>query len=197
MKLYRPVGLYEMEKILDSGGNCFPPRMKEQPFFYPVITYDYACKIAREWNAKDTSSGNVGYVTEFIIDDSFIKRKNYKMHCVGSKVDLEFWVPSNELEEFNEYIIGKIKIVKSFYGFCYKGILPTGISGFNESNIDKQIKLLDTIYKYNPFDFSGTVYVEWKILNLNLQYWSLFESNIDIVKKIKMLLEKNNKLFIE
>lgn len=91
------------------------------------------------------------------------------VHCVGSKDDLELWIPSNDLEEFNEDIEGSIKIINSFYDSHYKGILPLGVSGFHESNIDKQIELLKKIYNYNSLDFSGTVYVEWKIIDLNLQ----------------------------
>ena len=38
--LYRPVGKAEMEKIADSGFRAFPPRLPEQPFFYPVVKYE-------------------------------------------------------------------------------------------------------------------------------------------------------------
>lgn len=186
-----------MVKILDSEGKKFPKRKNNQPIFYPVLTYKYACKIAKEWNTKDIDSGFAGYVTEFIIDDSFLEEKRYEIHCVGTKDDLEIWVPSNELDQFNQNIIGKIKIVESFYGSNYKGILPLGVCGFHESNLDKQIKLLERIYNYNSLDFSGTVFVEWKIINLNLQYWSLNKNNHDIVNTMIETLKKNNKLFIK
>lgn len=63
--LYRPVGKAEMEKIADSGFRRFPPRLPEQPFFYPVVTHEYAVQIARDWNTKDRQSGFAGYVTRF------------------------------------------------------------------------------------------------------------------------------------
>jgi hypothetical protein len=48
--LYRPVGPAELELIRASGFCSFPPRLPEQPIFYPVTTEDYAVKIARDWN---------------------------------------------------------------------------------------------------------------------------------------------------
>jgi hypothetical protein len=37
MKLYRPVGYKELELIKQSGMKEFPPRLPEQPIFYPVL----------------------------------------------------------------------------------------------------------------------------------------------------------------
>ena len=44
---------------------AFPPRLPEQPIFYPVLNEEYAIKIARDWNAKDPVSGYVGYAAVF------------------------------------------------------------------------------------------------------------------------------------
>ena len=43
----------------------FPPRLPEQPIFYPVLSEEYAMQIARDWNTKDERSGFVGYVLRF------------------------------------------------------------------------------------------------------------------------------------
>jgi hypothetical protein len=51
--LYRPVGRRELDLIRDSGMRAFPPRLPEQPIFYPVLTLEYARRIARDWNTKD------------------------------------------------------------------------------------------------------------------------------------------------
>ncbi|WP_431215309.1 hypothetical protein ACQ86N_11730 [Puia sp. P3] len=37
IKLYRPVGLRELELIQHSGWKGFPPRLEWQPIFYPVL----------------------------------------------------------------------------------------------------------------------------------------------------------------
>jgi hypothetical protein len=46
--LFRPVGPKELELIRASGYRAFPPRLPEQPIFYPVLTREYAVKIARD-----------------------------------------------------------------------------------------------------------------------------------------------------
>ena len=60
--LWRPVGPAELALIEASGMMVFPPRLPEQPIFYPVVNEDYAIKIARDWNVPDSG---VGYVTRF------------------------------------------------------------------------------------------------------------------------------------
>ncbi len=48
MILYRPVGEAEMRLIAESGYTAFPPRLPEQPIFYPVLDERYACDIAEK-----------------------------------------------------------------------------------------------------------------------------------------------------
>ena len=64
MKLYRPVGLKELKKIIELGFRGFPPRLPQQPIFYPVLNQGYAEDIASQWNTNDHFSGFVGYVLE-------------------------------------------------------------------------------------------------------------------------------------
>jgi hypothetical protein len=51
MVLYRPVGPKELALIAASDYTAFPPRLAEQPIFYPVLNFEYAEQIARDWNA--------------------------------------------------------------------------------------------------------------------------------------------------
>jgi hypothetical protein len=46
--LYRPVGRGELELIRASHFREFPPRLAEQPIFYPVLSEEYATQIARD-----------------------------------------------------------------------------------------------------------------------------------------------------
>lgn len=39
--LYRPVGIEELALVFDSGMRAFPPRLPEQPIFYPVTNFGY------------------------------------------------------------------------------------------------------------------------------------------------------------
>ena len=119
MKLYRPVGLRELELIAASGYRALPPRLPEQPIFYPVLNQLYAKQLARDWNTKDRASGYAGFVTMFEVDESYVKR--FPVQVVGSaRRHEELWVPAEELATFNEHIIGII-IVKSFYGEAFDG----------------------------------------------------------------------------
>jgi hypothetical protein len=57
--LWRPVGPKELELIKASGMREFPPRLPDQPIFYPVLTEAYATQIARDWNVPASGSGFV------------------------------------------------------------------------------------------------------------------------------------------
>lgn len=116
--LYRPVGLKELQLIAESGFTKFPPRLPSQPFFYPVLSLEYAQKIARDWNTKDPSSGYIGAVTTFEIHDATAKL--YKMHCVGGDSYWEYWIPDHELEFFNSNIISMISLIEVYVGDKYE-----------------------------------------------------------------------------
>ncbi|NER33823.1 MAG: hypothetical protein F6J93_07165 [Oscillatoria sp. SIO1A7] len=110
--LFRPVGQKEMELIRQSGNIAFPPRLPFQPIFYPVLYQDYAVQIARDWNTKDAASGYVGYVTRFQVRAEFLHR--YPIRTVGSSQHREYWIPAEELAEFNQNIVGKIEVIAEF-----------------------------------------------------------------------------------
>ena len=112
--LYRPVGEKEFQLIKASGFRAFPPRLPDQPFFYPVLTEEYATKIARDWNTKDESSGFVGYVLRFSVDGEFLSR--YELRIVGSSEHREYWIPAGDLTKFNDNIVGEIEVVAEFRG---------------------------------------------------------------------------------
>lgn len=112
MILYRPVGENELALIAESGYSEFPPRLPEQPIFYPVLNRKYAEEIAGKWNTRDKNSGYKGYVTEFEVDDDYISR--YEVQTVGASYHQELWIPAEELTEFNSHIIGKIRVIKEY-----------------------------------------------------------------------------------
>lgn len=109
--LFRPVGPKELALIEGSNFSEFPPRLDGQPFFYPVLTEEYAVQIAREWNAKNPAIG-AGFVTRFRVRTEYLKR--FKLQTVGSAIHKEYWIPAEDLPEFNRNIVGKIEIVAEF-----------------------------------------------------------------------------------
>lgn len=113
MRLYRPVGPKEYALIEESGFTRFPPRLLEQPIFYPVLNIEYARHIASQWNVPQSGAG---FVTAFEVDDVYIRQFN--VQTVGSSVHKEYWIPAEELDEFNSHILGKIEIVEKYIQEC-------------------------------------------------------------------------------
>lgn len=107
--LYRPAGPKELKLIETSGWKKFPPRLPEQPIFYPVMNEEYAVQIAKDWNVPASGSG---YVTRFSVRKEYLKR--FDIQNVGGDIHNELWVPAEELEEFNNNIIGLIEVTQSF-----------------------------------------------------------------------------------
>lgn len=79
--LWRPVGPRELELIRASGMRTFPPRLPDQPIFYPVLSEDHAIRIARDWNVP---ASGAGHVTRFDIRRSFIDK--YEVHDAGGSL---------------------------------------------------------------------------------------------------------------
>jgi hypothetical protein len=109
--LWRPVGPKELDLIRQLGMRAFPPRLPEQPIFYPVLTEAYAVKIARDWNVPTSGKG---YVTRFRVSKDFLDL--YPVREAGGRDHQEYWIPAEELQAFNEAIIGEIEVVAEFTG---------------------------------------------------------------------------------
>lgn len=109
--LYRPTGEVELALIRESGWCAFPPRLPEQPIFYPVLEESYAVQIARDWNTRD---GGTGYVLRFEVDSDYLSK--YAEQVAGPRVHREYWIPAEDLDEFNRHIVGPIELLHEFVG---------------------------------------------------------------------------------
>jgi hypothetical protein len=107
--LYRPVGPEELELIEASGWRAFPPRLLGQPIFYPVTNEAYAIQIARDWNVK---ASGAGFVTKFKVNAAYLGR--YRIEKVGGAIHTEYWIPAEDLPEFNSNIVGAIVVTSEF-----------------------------------------------------------------------------------
>jgi len=107
--LYRPVNDKELELIKEMEFEGFPPRLPEQPIFYPVMNEEYAIQISKQWNVP---AYGVGYVTKFKVNSNYLKK--FKVENVGGKIHNELWVPAEELQDFNSNIIGKIEVIGEY-----------------------------------------------------------------------------------
>lgn len=109
--LYRPTGPEELALVEAAGFKRWPPRLPDQPIFYPVTNEQYAIEIARDWNVP--ASGQ-GFVTRFDVLKTFMD--GYEVHQVGGTHHTEWWIPAEDLEELNNNIVGFIQITRRFSG---------------------------------------------------------------------------------
>ena len=109
--LYRPVGPKERALIAATGYREFPPRLPDQPIFYPVLNEEYARRIARDWNVRDSGAG---YVTRFAVRREFLAK--YTEQTVGAATHKELWIPAEELAEMNRNIVGVIEVIAEYQG---------------------------------------------------------------------------------
>ncbi|MCB0825609.1 MAG: hypothetical protein KDC26_05430 [Armatimonadetes bacterium] len=106
--MFRPCNQAELDLVAESGYTAWPPRLPEQPIFYPVTNLQYAREI-NEWNI--TQFGH-GFVTRFCVRKAFSDR--YSVQTVGRSDQTEWWIPAEDLDELNRNIVGKIEVVEEF-----------------------------------------------------------------------------------
>jgi hypothetical protein len=104
------MGSKELALVEASGFSAFPPRLSEQPIFYPVTNETYATEIARGWNTKEED--RLGFVAKFAVDSEFLQQFDRKV--VGASRHEEYWVPAEKLAAFNAALVGPIQIVARF-----------------------------------------------------------------------------------
>jgi hypothetical protein len=107
--LWRPTGPAELELLRAADWRSWPPRLPEQPIFYPVLSEEYAVMIARDWNVRYDGAG---HVTRFAVESAFLSR--YPVRQAGGRDIRELWVPAEELDEFNRHLVGRIELTHSF-----------------------------------------------------------------------------------
>ncbi len=166
MILYRPVGLNELRLIYENRLGAFPPRLTEQPIFYPVLNFEYACQIARDWDAK--SEPYAGYVTESAIADSYATQ--FERHVVGALEHEEFWIPADRLDQFNQHIIKPIKVVEAYFGSHFQGFVPENF-GMKGMNAARQFSALANTLNYSRMDFYVEITANHLAVFLNYPFW--------------------------
>ncbi len=164
--LYRPVGLDELALIWDSGCREFPPRLPDQPIFYPVTSGEYATQIARDWNTKASSFS--GYVTSFQVDDEYLSK--HERHVVGSAVHEEYWIPAGELPAFNRALRSGIEVEDAFFGESFVGHVPEQF-GLKGKNAEEQFVVLARSWDYSRMDFTLEISANRKAVYLNCPFW--------------------------
>ena len=171
MKLYRPCGPDELRLVFESGMRAWPPRLAEQPIFYPVLNRAYATQIARDWNANSTAQA--GYVTLFEITDKFASA--FPRQVVGGREHEELWVPAERLDELNANLCGRIALIGAVFGPRFTGINGTSaldrLKGFAAALGSSQASL-DAAVAAD----AATLYLEFPFLAANSPVASLLKA---------------------
>jgi len=166
MLLFRPVGLEELRLVYDANMRAFPPRLPDQPIFYPVTSQAYAEQIAREWNTK--SGALAGFVTRFLVDDAYVAE--FERRIVGAREHEELWVPVEDLAEFNAKIENEIDVVAAFFGDANRGFIPDAF-GLRGKDASTQFVALAKTLPYSGFDFQLETSANHTAVFLNYFFW--------------------------
>lgn len=86
----------------------FPPRLAEQPIFYPVCNEQYAVETAERWNAREGG----GFVTRFAVRTDHLAKCAPQVVC--TRHHEEYWISAAELDAFNDAIVGVIEVIHRF-----------------------------------------------------------------------------------
>lgn len=86
---------------------------------------EYASEIAEKWNIRDEAGNYLGFVTKFEVLEEVANQ--YPSQNVGAENHNELWAPSEELEAFNQAIVGNIEVTKVFMGKDFKKAANEGI----------------------------------------------------------------------
>jgi hypothetical protein len=170
--LFRPIGLHELALIWDSRMREFPPRLPHQPIFYPVANFEYAMQIARGWNTKDESSGFAGFVTRFAVPTSYLAR--FEPHTVGSSLHVEYWIPAEQLSEFNASIQGLISVEGAYFGKGFKGCVPEKFGLKGKDAVSQFVAIVKT-WDDSRMDFVCEVSANRKAIFMNFLFWAQFD----------------------
>lgn len=107
--LWRLVGPEKTEPIRRAEIRSFPPRLPEQPIFYPITTEAHAVKIVRDWNVLDSGSG---FIARFTLRTGFLS--DYPVQMAGGREHSEYWIPAENLDALNGHMIGPVDVVHTF-----------------------------------------------------------------------------------
>ena len=110
--LWRPVGPQELRLVEATGWRRWPPRLPDQPIFYPVLNEAYATQIAREWNVP---ASGAGHVTRFRVETPFARRYTTRdARAAGTSWSL--WIPAEDVAVLNDHLVGTIELIGTYTG---------------------------------------------------------------------------------
>ncbi len=179
MFLYRPVGLEELHLVYQAEMSAFPPRLPEQPIFYPVTNEPYAQQIARDWNTK--SGSLAGFTTRFSVADAYASR--FERRVVGAREHEELWVPAEDLAEFNTHITAPIEVIGAHFGEGYRGHVPDAEMWAGKTAEEQFVALAQGV-ETKGYSFGLEIAKHHDAIFLNYFYWEKCDFSRDGIEVV-------------
>ncbi len=107
--LYRPLSQEGIAYLLKSGFKAFNPDLGRQNFFYPLTSYHWARRLAREWSRL--SHAETG-LAEFRVPFSFIETFE-RFEFDGSGYS-EYRVPQDQMQQLNAALIEDVQLLETY-----------------------------------------------------------------------------------
>jgi len=90
---------------------------------------------------------------------------------VGSATHVEYWIPAEELAEFNGSIQGMISVESAYFGVGFEGFVPDKL-GLKGKDVAAQFVAMAKTWAYSRMDFVCEVSTNRKAVYLNFLFWA-------------------------
>ena len=120
MKLYRPVGLTELEAIAATNYRGFPKGRGADSGIDLMLDREQAERMARDWHTNDAVSGFVGFLTELDLPFSLLGRYGITNATSDHRM---LRIPSDDLDRLVARLPEPIRIVQHFTGSRFSGAI--------------------------------------------------------------------------
>ena len=119
MILFRPIGANELGLIAKSGFRRFRRGWPRTP---PSLPWRRSTTLVA-WRSlsktQDKRSGFAGFVIRFEVANNYVER--LAARASHGPADGGFQVPPGELENLNSHLVGRIEVVRRYFGERYAG----------------------------------------------------------------------------
>ncbi|MGW9029444.1 hypothetical protein ACWGQ5_36065 [Streptomyces sp. NPDC055722] len=130
---------------------AWPPRLPEQPIFYPILDEDYAVRIARDWNVKHDGAG---FVTRFEVESEFLRR--YPVQQAGGRTilmppELERGIAGHE-QQFATNYLGHFALALGLHRALAAADGARLVSVSSSGHLYSPVVFDDIDFRFRPYD---------------------------------------------
>lgn len=112
--LYYLVDQKELSKIVDTNYKQIPVRNQPQNMCCFLLNQFYAEQLAHDWNNNGFDYSYAVHVIAIDLPNAYLEQ--FSVQKFSTEQENELWILPTELPRLNAQILGRIKLVKSFFG---------------------------------------------------------------------------------